>query len=83
MGRPKRGKDRGPRYKRSDACLICDRRKCRTRVVRLEEPFYDEIACDEHQNALYLHSDDILGVGSGLDRHYISSTGNLRRGDPI
>lgn len=68
---------------RKDECLCCNSRSCRTRIVRLEAPAYDEIACKIHIDALEEHADEVLGRGNGIYRHHISSTGNLKRGEPI
>lgn len=69
--------------KRKDECLFCGSRKCYTRVVRLENPRYDEIACDKHSNDLYTHSDTTLGKGNGIYRHYISGSARHKRGERI
>ncbi|ABR46631.1 hypothetical protein Amet_4379 [Alkaliphilus metalliredigens QYMF] len=31
-----------------DECLFCSKRICNTRIVRTEEPQYDEVACYQH-----------------------------------
>jgi hypothetical protein len=70
--------------KRKDECLFCTSRKCNTRVVRQEEPLFDEVSCDKHINLLYGHADAVLGrKGSGVYRHHISSSGMLKRGESI
>jgi len=70
--------------KRKDECLFCKKRICYTRIVRIEMPFYDEIACYEHINALEKHADDTLGKkGSKVFRNHITSTGQVKRGDDI
>jgi hypothetical protein len=69
--------------KRIDECLFCSSRTCRTRIVRPEEPHYDEVACNRHISELEKHSDVVLGRKNGVMRHHISSLGNLKRGENI
>jgi len=69
--------------KRKDECLFCGRRSCSTRIVRLEEPAYDEVACDIHVEDLEKHSDEVLGSHNGVMRCHISSSGRLKRGEPV
>ena len=71
--------------KRKDECLFCGSRKCHTRIVRLEEPSYDEVACHKHIEELEKHSDAVLGCKNGIYRNHISSCGTrkLRRGEII
>ena len=69
--------------KRKDECLFCKSRSCSTRIVRLEEPAYDEIACCRHIGDLEKHSDEVLGSHNGIMRCHISSTGRLKRGEPV
>jgi len=66
---------------RKDQCLFCRSRSCYSRIVRKEEPNYDEIACDKHISDLEKHSDEILGKNNGIIRTHITSTGKLRRGE--
>lgn len=68
--------------KRKDECLFCGKRSCSTRIVRNEEPLYDEVACDKHTSDLEKHSDEILGSHNGIMRCHISSTGRVKRGEP-
>lgn len=68
--------------KRKDECLFCSRRSCRTRIVRFEEPRYDELACTEHVSALEKHADAALGGrGRNVDRWHCSTTGRYVRGE--
>ncbi len=69
--------------KRKDECLICKSRNCYSRIVREESPYYDEVACTRHNIEMGKHSDITLGKGNGIYRHYISSTGKLKRGEKI
>lgn len=69
--------------KRKDECLFCTKRSCNTRIVRLETPTYDEVACFIHVEDLEKHSDVVLGYKNGIMRHHISSSGRLKRGEPI
>ena len=70
--------------KRKDECLFCNKRMCYTRIVRIEKPYYDEVACGNHINELEKHADETLGgKGSKVYRHHISSTGQVKRGDDI
>jgi hypothetical protein len=66
---------------RKDQCLFCGSRSCYERVVRIEEPFYDEIACPKHVDDLHKHVGEKLGNEIGVGRHYITSTGGLKRGE--
>lgn len=66
--------------KRKDECLFCSSRKCGTRIVRLIEPKYDEIACDKHVLELEKHSDKVLGTHNGILRNHISSY-KVKRGE--
>ena len=67
--------------KRKDECLFCSSRTCNTRIVRQNEPKYDEIACYKHIEELEKHSDEVLGYKNGVMRHHITSTGQLKRGE--
>jgi ribosomal protein S18 len=69
-------------HKRKDECLFCTSRSCYERVVSSEDggQIYDEIACPRHQNELYKHSDE---KAPKIMKHFISSTGKLRRGEPV
>ena len=69
--------------KRKDECLFCKSRACYTRIVRLEEPEYDEIACRSHTLDLERHSDTMLGTRNGVMRHHISGTARQKRGEII
>jgi hypothetical protein len=69
--------------KRNDECLFCGKRSCSTRIVRLETPTYDEIACDKHIADLEKHSDEVLGSKNGVMRCHITSSGRLKRGEPL
>jgi hypothetical protein len=65
--------------KRKDECLFCASRSCYTRIVRLVEPKYDEVACSQHISELEKHSDEVLGRRNGVMRNHISSTGRMKR----
>ena len=67
--------------KRKDECLFCSRRSCNTRIVRLVELKYDEIACSDHIEDLEKHSNEKLGKENGIMRDHISSTGKMKRGE--
>lgn len=69
--------------KRKDECVICKSRSCNFRIVRLEEPRFDEIACNTHIQKLCDHADETLGSHTGNYRHHISGIQNLKRGDEI
>jgi hypothetical protein len=70
--------------KRKDECLFCKSRKCYIRIVRQEaEPFYDEIACDEHGSDLENHSDEVLGSYNGIMRYHITGSSRMKRFEPI
>ena len=67
--------------KRKDECIFCKSRSCSTRIVRLAEPKYDEIACNKHITDMEKHSDEVLGTHNGIMRSHISSTGRQKRGE--
>ena len=67
--------------KRKDECIFCKSRSCYTRIVRLEEPAYDEVACPSHVLDLERHSDTKLGTRNGVMRHHISGTARQKRGE--
>lgn len=69
--------------KRKDECLFCNKRSCHIRIVRVEEPKYDEVACSNHIEDLEKHSDEILGYKNGVMRSHITSSGQLKRGQPM
>lgn len=66
--------------KRTDECLFCKKRSCYERVVssKDEGETYDEIACEDHIDDLYKHSDE---HAPGVMKYFISSTGKFKRGD--
>lgn len=68
--------------RRKDECLYCNRRNCYERVVSSKDngKTYDEVACIEHVEDLYKHSDL---VAPKVMKYFISSTGKLRRGDEL
>jgi hypothetical protein len=68
--------------KRKDECLFCKSRNCHTRIVRLEKPQYDEVACNVHIFELEEHSDIVLGSKNGLMRWHMSGTSRHKRGEP-
>lgn len=67
--------------KRKDECQFCSRRKCYNRILRTEEPKYDEVYCYEHAKEAHKACNEYLGVGNGVMRSYINNTGGCRRGD--
>ncbi len=67
---------------RKDQCKFCESRSCYTRIVRTEEPVYDEVACGKHITNLEKHSDFVLGTNNGIIRTHISSFGKQKRGEP-
>lgn len=69
--------------KRKDECLFCKSRACRIRIVRQDEPVYDEIACSKHITDLKKHSDETLGQGNGVMRNHIWGTMRQVRGREI
>ena len=69
--------------KRKDECLFCNKRSCYTRIVKLEEPTYDEVACRNHVEELEKHSDKVLGCKNGVMRNHLTSSGQLKRGETI
>lgn len=66
--------------KRKDECLFCTSRSCFDRVVSSEDDgnAYDEIACMDHIQDLYKHSDKTV---PGVMKIFASSTGQVKRGD--
>ena len=66
--------------KRKDECLLCKSRACYMRIVRKEEPCYDEIACSKHILDLEKHSDETLGKGNGVMRNHIWGSERQKRG---
>lgn len=69
--------------KRKDECLFCSSRSCRCRIVREEEPVYDEVACANHISDLEKHSDEVLGRGNGIMRWHLSGNSQYKRGEPL
>ena len=67
--------------KRVDECVICSKRSCYTRIVRLKAPKYDEIACSKHILELEKHSNEVLGTKNGVMRCHISGTTKQCRGN--
>lgn len=67
--------------KKTDECLCCRSRSCYERVVDTDGgKTYDEVACRKHVNDLHKHSDT---VAPGVLKHFISSTGKQKRGEPF
>lgn len=66
--------------KRKDECYFCKKRKCNHRIVSSDDlgKTFDEVSCDGHVRALERHSDI---KAPGIMKLYISSTGQLKRGD--
>lgn len=61
-----------------DECLFCKRRKCYERVMSTDNGrTYDEIACIDHVEKLYKHSDE---TAPGIMKYFISSTTPHKRG---
>jgi hypothetical protein len=69
--------------KRKDECLFCSSRSCHTRIVRLENPVYDEVACSRHVANLEDHSDSVLGRKNGVMRNHITSSSKMERGEQM
>jgi len=69
--------------KRKDKCLYCSSRACYTRIVRLETPEYDEVACPRHVLDLERHSDTKLGTKNGIMRCHISGCSKQTRGEML
>lgn len=67
--------------KRKDQCQFCTSRRCHNRILRTEPPVWDEVACNKHLDDAFEAVDLALGVGTGITRSYISSTGFLKRGE--
>jgi len=63
-------------------CQFCKSRFCYNRIVREEEPRYDEVFCNKHIDEAEKESDRVLGA-PGYKRAYISGTGIQKRGVPI
>ena len=63
--------------KRKDECLCCTSRRCYERVVDVSGKRYDEVACLSHIKELHKHSDT---TATGVEKHFISSTGRQKRG---
>jgi len=61
-------------------CQFCKSRFCYHRIVREEEPKYDEVYCNKHIEEAEKEADRVLGVGNGIRRNHISGTGIQRRG---
>ena len=67
--------------RRNDECLFCSKRKCCERVVSTDGGWtYDEVACSSHIKLLHKHSD---GAAPGVMKHFISSTGKMKRKEPF
>ena len=62
--------------KRKDECIFCKSRMCYERVVSFDKT-YDEISCFNHIKELHKDS-DIKALG--IMKHFISSTGKIKRG---
>jgi len=68
--------------KRPNECKFCTSRRCYDRIVTTLDPtIYDEIACGRHQDDLV--DDARKHIPEGMKRSFISSSGDLRRGDPV
>ena len=67
---------------RKDQCFKCNSRGCYCRVVSSEDDglSFDEVACINHVEELYRHSDEVL---PDVMKYFISSTGKLKRGDKV
>jgi hypothetical protein len=65
--------------KRKDTCLFCNSRSCYERVLSTDGgQTYDEIACHDHIQCLYKHSDK---AAPNVMKCFISSTGKHKRGE--
>ena len=68
--------------KKPNECFKCKSwGHCSHHVFRLEEPYFNEIACDRHIEDLFKHADEVLGTGNGIFRTHRSSTGSVSRND--
>jgi hypothetical protein len=65
--------------KRIDECFMCKSRSCYKRVYRNEEPYFYEIACEDHEWHLDEFSDEILGKNNGVMRIYVSGSSIQKR----
>jgi hypothetical protein len=73
-----------PVKKRRNECQFCTSRLCSNRIVREEEPKYDEVYCVRHHKEAEAEADRVLGSHTGNYRTHISSTSsNQRRGEPV
>lgn len=68
--------------KRKDECQFCSSRSCYTRIVRFEDPIYDEVFCHKHMDEAHQKCNEVLGIGKNM-RHHISSTGKMSRGEKV
>ena len=68
--------------KRIDECLLCKSRSCYERVLSSKDggKTYDEIACINHIQELYKHSDR---TAPKVMKYFISSTAKQKRGSPF
>ena len=63
-------------------CQFCKNRFCYHRIVREQEPKYDEVYCNKHINEAEEEADKVLG-NPGHMRTHISGTGIQKRGVKI
>lgn len=56
-------------YKRKNECYKCTSRRCYTRIVSLDGPKFDEVACVLHSSELCVYSDKVLGNPGFLRSH--------------
>ena len=63
-------------------CQFCKSRFCYHRIVRQENPKYDEVYCNKHIREAEDEADKVLG-NPGYMRTHISSTAIQKRGVAI
>ncbi len=68
--------------KRKDECQFCTSRTCNHRIVREEEPKYDEVYCCNHSDEAESEADRVLG-NPGHMRSHLSGNSKYKRGEPL
>lgn len=61
-------------------CQFCKSRFCYHRIVRTEDPTYDEVYCNKHIHEAEDEADRVLGNTRHMRAH-ISGTGIQKRGE--
>ena len=64
--------------RRRDKCFMCSSRTCHLRV-HVPGGEFDEVSCDEHQDALRSHADNTLSVEQKQNVRVVESPERLRR----